>query len=741
MGQKSHRSTDLFRTFFQSSQTRRRRLKGLAISERLESRTLLTTNAVPVASLTVPPDPFLGEQMNFTVSFDNTSTTQTGYGPYVDLVLPATGIDGAGAATDDGITFSSATYLGATITSTVLTFDAAGHATHPYAKDAAGNAVIISGTAGDQLVVLQLPFGSFTPTQPVADINIVANVSNLADVNQALNIKANGGFQFGNDALDNPTSDPSLLGAVNTVATTPTLLKLRKEYVGPEDETATGPNFVRQYKIIIDIAAGQTLTNLDLTDLLANNVQFMSVVSTSVHGASVSTTNIATPSTTIPGGTLTRRFASVTGTTSDDDAELLFSFYAPLNDSQSPSKPVIDANTGDDATASDDAKAGGNWVPIDVRDLIAPATFVAVTSDTTPIDHTLIPKSIAIQNGVTNLTDSANSAGDVLQYTLQFQISDYFAFQNISVSDIFSDGQVFVPGSIQLSVDDGHASTLTNVAMSNSNFSLSPNFSGGKDQLVFDVSGELQDRGYSPNGRLVGGAIPNGGTGGPVPQSAPVLPFGGTVATITFRTRILENFEIDYPSGDRSVDQGDVLTNSVDIHGDLLSVANLTTPTGQSEDDTSGASVQIARGTISKTIYAINGNTTLPSPLQITPGDTVTYRLTATLPSSDVENFTLSDFLPLPIFNASELGAFDDVTSAAVPAAGHAKFGPSDTLRGISGIVPAFSSDAVGNSLQFSYGDYDDPLDEASTADILFTVTVSNAPFADGLFLTNQMHE
>ena len=56
------------------------------------------------------------------VTFDNTGSA-TGYGPFIDLVLPTTGNDGAGAATDDGITFVSATYLGAPVTSVVLTFD------------------------------------------------------------------------------------------------------------------------------------------------------------------------------------------------------------------------------------------------------------------------------------------------------------------------------------------------------------------------------------------------------------------------------------------------------------------------------------------------------------------------------------------------------------------------------------------------------------------------------------------
>ena len=55
--------------------------------------------------------------------------------------------------------------------------------------------------------------------------------------------------------------------------------------VGPENETATGPNYVRQYQIIADIADGQTVTNLDLTDVLPGNLQFVSVDSVVGNGS------------------------------------------------------------------------------------------------------------------------------------------------------------------------------------------------------------------------------------------------------------------------------------------------------------------------------------------------------------------------------------------------------------------------------------------------------------------------
>ena len=701
--------------------------------ERLEDRIVLA--AIPTASLTLPTEALIGETLNFTVGFDDTSPTDAGYGPFVDLFLPATGADGAGAAVDDGITFVSATYLGASVTATTLTFNASGQATHPYARNSAGIPVVVTGTPGDQLVVLQLPFGSFTPDQPPAPISVTTQLSNLADVGTALQVRARGGFRYGNDALDNPTTDPTIFGATASSSVKPTLLLISTTYIGPEDETATGPNFPRQYLINVDVASGQTLINLDLTDILPNDLQYLRVDSTTVRGTNTATTAVSTPSTTTPGGTLTRRFASVTGTTATNDATLLFSDFVPRANSLG--NPVINAVTGDDATAIDDTRAQGNWTPIDTRD---PATLAV--SDATTTDHSLTPKSIAIQKSVTIVNDTGApgaSPGDTLEYVLAFQVSDYFAFQNLRVTDLLSDGQRFDPSfGPSLAVNEHGISSTGPFAPANytvaGNFMPDPAPNDGSTTFTFRVSDELVTRGQ--DAKLLGGNVPDGGTGGPLPQSSPALQ-GATTGTIRFRAIIQNNFSDNFPSGDPSVDQGDVLRNQVTIAGDLLSVTNASTPTGQAEDDDSASMVTIVQGSLAKTIYAVNGNTSFGA-AQVSAGDTITYRITYTLPTSDFENLTIRDFLPLPIFRATTLNGFDNVVSAAAPATGRAKFGPADTFRAYSGFAPVLSTDATSNSLTLAYGSFDDPRNQSTTIDLLFTVTVGNDPFADGLFLTNQ---
>jgi hypothetical protein len=178
---------------------RRRKL----VLEALEDRRLLACDAIPAVAVNLPADSFIGQNVNFSVVFDNTGTAP-GYGPFVDLVLPRNGADGAaGTATPDGLTFVGATYLGTPVTSTVYTFpDDPGPGTtgtiqHPYAVDSSGNPLTVTGTAGDQLVVFQLPFGSFVPAQPEAAIQVTAAMSNLADLNTPLTVRARGGFELG----------------------------------------------------------------------------------------------------------------------------------------------------------------------------------------------------------------------------------------------------------------------------------------------------------------------------------------------------------------------------------------------------------------------------------------------------------------------------------------------------------------------------------------------------------------
>ena len=667
-------------------------------------------DAVPSVTVTLPPQTMIGEGMTFAVSFQNSGTT--GYGPFIDVVLP-------GGA--NGLTFTTATYLGTPVTATVLNFPdddgtgvgTTGHVLHPYAVDASGQSLTVYGTAGDQLVVLQLPFGSYTPGQPPADLTINAQLSSGATLGAQVTVRARAGFRFGNTPVNDPATDPSIVSGSsdsstwNVASTTvPTVLKLRKEYDGSESETATGPNFVRTYRLIADVAAGQTITGLTLSDTLPSSLQFVAMGQVSPTG----TVN-QLPSTMVPGGQLFVTMPSVTGGTGTDDAVVAFSCYVPQVDAGG--QPVISADTGATATSSDSATAQGTW------------SGIAVAGG--PAVHDLQDRSLAIQKSVAIVNDTGRpglTPGDTLEYTLRFQISDYFAFQNLWIpSDILSDGQQLDAGfTPQFSVTENGAVTAGSFAAGRWTSSLE---SDGTTRLSFGISSALGDSGRS--GQLLGGLVQPGDPDGND---------GATTGWVTFRATVLDAYKTNYPSGDASLDEGDTVSNSVTIAGDVLNNVTLE-PTGSEVTDGSAASQTVPHGTVSKSVYAINGNTTPSSPLRIAPGDLVTYRIVDTLTTGDFEALDVTDYLPLPIFSAATYSWSKDASAGLTPAEGTWKFGPSNS-RPVGAPDPVVAALASSNSVDFKFSTYDDASNAGGTIDLLFTLKVSSDPFADGLFLTNQ---
>jgi len=118
---------------------------------------------VPTVAVNAPSTAMIGSSVSFDVSFVNGSATATGFGPFIDLTLPL-GHDG-----DDGMTFASATYLGSPLAVDLRTADVNGDLTHPYAVDSSGDPVVIQHLQPYQtMVILRMPFGSFTPNQPAA---------------------------------------------------------------------------------------------------------------------------------------------------------------------------------------------------------------------------------------------------------------------------------------------------------------------------------------------------------------------------------------------------------------------------------------------------------------------------------------------------------------------------------------------------------------------------------------------
>jgi len=721
-------------------------------------------------TIAAPAQALIGTQVKFKVTFTN--GTALGYGPILDVVMDAGGKDGGNpSCTCDGITFVSAQMVGVNGGPIPLTPLAAltapcGSAPNPITHPFASSGVLpVTVPAGSQLITLALPFGSFQPNQPPIEVEITANISINADAGYPLNISARGGFRFGTQTpLDDHVPDPPVFSdevplgnqVVNSPAwiaqatITPAVMIINKRYLGPEGENATGPNFIGyyplRYSLTVQVAPGQTVTNVVLTDCLPDNMAFHQLVS--VTPAATSTTlppvDIATSS-----GCLTVNWNSLSGS-----AAVVFEFFIPEKDAQG--NPVLPADCTP-AISKDNLNITADWIPVDPCD--GPLQHLSEG----PVVDTLLDKCIAIQKSVAMFTDTGASGytpGDTVEYTLNFQISDYKTFTAIDITDSLGDGQKLVGPAPTLVVKDQFGTVSGNFTLGSDLISAADNSmhcgsAVGGTSLTFFVSQKMISL-APPNPRLAAGIL----TGGFATTTSSSTPATGQ---IVFHAEILDKFAVTQQPGDQFVDKEDPLSNCVVIGGKLMTNVDppaLPTSTGVDGHDDSSKTISIVGDTLKKTVYAVKrannfgvfnpvcgpptgpGGTScsnFPNPPQeVRSGDRVTYRLEKVIPSSDAENLVIEDWLPQPIYT---VGAINFTNSfcpgTGIPTPGNSCLGPSNSLPVSPTVWPPLGT----NSIKFDYGTFNDPTNTPRKIDLLFTYTVTNLPFADELFLTNEAQE
>ncbi len=763
------------------------------------------TSCTPFPWITIqaPPEVLIGEDFHLQITFQ--SAFATGYGPYVDLFLPTFGFDGPAAGPCDGITFVQVSP--AAPVATPVTFAA------PTCVPAtAGRVHPLTGVPVDsafdayQLVVLELTFSNFEPSplEPPVVLDVTVHLSDFADVRGKLDpddcdaagldleILARGGFRWGADPLDNPGVDPPapippLNSYLAKATVSPRVFSLghedplsaspgscfdgtdnggdglvdfadpdcgRKTYLGPEDETATGPTFPQRYQLSVDVASGQTITDLEIVDVLPAGMQFVGIQSTQVRRPALTLATLgpacgqpgvdyvaSTPSGSSPGGTLSITICSVTGTPQPDDVVVVFEFFIPQFDALG--QPILNPETCEPTPLTNDVWARGRWIPLDPRDRPADPGELCVKSDRTGADHVLFAKCAAIQKSVALADDGGASGatpGDRLRYTLAVQVSDYFPMGGLQVVDVLSDGQSFVqPPAPHLEQDGDFTVPAT--------LDVATNAPGcGETTLTFDLSKQLVAGNLDPDGVVAGWS-----------------------GAITFDAVIDSNFECPPPAGDTSVDKHDPLPNRVRLRGKVYNDLD-GQPTGVIAQDGSSAETVIVSRALEKTIYGVWRHPASqpeipPANLDIAAGDGVVYRLRYPLPSCDAEAMDIRDYLPKPVLDVGrpnlassawpwdDSGVFDCSDPANFPAplsgfpaplSGTVQYGPDHTgpqLANSSNCTGLVSSDESTNTLHFVPGTVHGPDDAPCVIDLLYTLEATCDPFADGLFLSNRAIE
>ena len=266
-------------------------------------------------------------------------------------------------------------------------------------------------------------------------------------------------------------------------------------------------------------------------------------------------------------------------------------------------------------------------------------------------DHILDDKSIAIQKSVVVVGGGIPAPGKQLEYTLTFQVSDYYTFGDLVITDTIGDGQNFLasPGvpvsTPTFTVSDRSGTTagtfsITFPAVPADTLTYTANVDG-TETMVFDVSKAMVA--FGDDGILVGGLATAADDLGIPPANAGLQ--APALGTVTFRVVIPDQYTTLPPSGSPPIAQGDSLTNAARIDGTVRDNAAPGTVIGSEDDDTStGTGIPV--GSVSKSIYAVNGVVPPPPGFVLAPGDRLTYSLGYTLPISSFVNFSLTDSCP-----------------------------------------------------------------------------------------------
>ena len=711
-------------------------------------------------------DPLLGEDFTFEVTFTNNDPIDPGFAPYIDLFVPATGADG-----DDGLTVNSASYLGSPVSQTTITLTAAditsGVVAHPFYTDSAGgtDVTIPAGyVAGDQLMVFELPLGSFAPGQTAAVIEFDATVSELADVGTPLALTARSGFRYGADATDNPSTDPSIQGPEQTLTIAPQLYRVRTTFIGTEEELSTGPNYVHAVRIDVDVANGNTLNNLDLGAALGDAMQFTPVSGTpgtygpspsgawtNVNGVLVSAAaaDSGTPSAAVPGGDAVRNIGTLAGTSATEDASMIVEFYVPEFDVNG--NPVLNQSTGDEALVSAGSTVSADWTPTDPRDGAISPTVTDPNAITIEANSISINKVGAIisDTGATGL-----SAGDVIEYSLQIDVSDYFAFggastgQDFVVTDTLSDGLDLIDTTTTtpapdptLVVQNADGSVNNYTLVRGTNYTVTTQANG---QQIVDFN--LRSVVPGADGLIIVGDLFD--TDNTVNTAAG--------ATLVFQARVLESYRSSPPdesgtpqpgTGQLDLNEGDWVVNQAVVAGTVLdNTLNPNAPGLNAEDEDTATSSQIQSNEITIDIVGLNGNPLVndpDNPTQVGAGDCVTYRMSYEVTTGDFEDLSLQAFLPLPITDVDDPDADGSPSAWAsvgfTPTPGAGEYAAQGTGGdGTPLVAPAIVVDPVSNAVTFDFGNRVDTSNSPLLVEVFFTICVNNQPFAPGLNLSAQ---
>ena len=644
-----------------------------------------------------PADVFINESFNFQMVFKNLGDA-TGFQPYIQLIAP------------DELTHFTVSYSNRKIVPIKVgifnesTYD---NTTGLYTLRDPFTKKEVHGPANSTFYILQYPLGSFTVDAPDAVLNITSGIGVL-EIGKLLNFTVTPVFRYGNSPIDDPVNYPPIYGETVTGWVNPVVVKIDKSSSLNEHETATGSNFPFSYSVNINIANGAKIENITITDVIPSDVMYLgSPVLYDSKGRVIDSGlyTIEEPAGNKTGGKLILKLKEAVGDLSTTSITLKYKAYAP----------EFDNSIGDNITIINSETGGGVAAAstVDMNYTYVNDTYNASNS------YSIYLKSLATQKYSEILTGSGQLhpvvPHNLIVYKIDFEISDYFAFDDLVVYDKFDTHKV---GSAQkfLSEYEPVLSIYGKTYELNESYYSVVSLGDIDESVTFYISKFLKDNNISTS--LKGGYYTNRS----VNQ-------GAMVGSLNFVAKVI----IHYSNGS-SVVSNDLVINHIKTSATVLNTFNTVS-------DNSYTQLRVPSVTLKKDIIAVDGEIINDTDFyKVYPGQNITFVLDIHFPTGSVNDFIVTDFLPIPLFNLKGFNLVNS-TTGVIPKGGYWAYANDsgflyDENTG-KVIVPKMGIDTFNNALSFNFGNTLDNMAHPVDVRLWFTFQVSSEPMADQLNLAN----
>ncbi|MCE4601873.1 MAG: isopeptide-forming domain-containing fimbrial protein [Desulfurococcales archaeon] len=568
-----------------------------------------------------------------------------------------------------------------------------------YTTYSPGNAVLnITGSPGQIVYLAWIPVSAVSSLQIYPDILLHVNLQpgSSTSIQHRLNFTLT--YYLGTDALDNPWSDEPVSEYSSLINLTPTIIRVVKEEVkvsgglgdwAEEDTVPVGPNYLYNYTIYLDIAPGYNVSEVNLTDILPQGYNvtgyWWNVYST------VSSSTFTLSNNPYTGGILRLNLVNATGVSGYDAIIMLEGHLIP--DILSCNTTINIVNTAYVTAAYHDVNTNTTTI------------YTASSTENLTAKHMTVEKSAAL---VIDNNAPGPTPGDIVEYTIYLEVSDYSNLTNVIVNDTLGNG-LLVDRSRDPELLLCIAGSCITATFDPGEYTYGPDHGGpnGETILVFNVTGAVQRlTGYI---NLSGGALLGG---------------GATYLAIKFNATIEDTYSgpINAP-----VAAGDPLLNSVDARAnDTLCSIGVA--------DSSGVTIHIPTPQVFKSLAYVNGAPST-APVDVYVLDNITYNITVIIPSGDIHNLVIEDTLPPPLLDVTQI--IGQYVGPAPPPPGYWMISGNDNLTTITGVTPTISIDPASNTIRFIYGSINIIGSQPLRIELLYTVTVRDAPFDDPYQMAN----